>query len=90
MGVSAQNMHLNIAQIIEEEIEKSTKFENDNPEVLLPTVLEIEKEMTPNPSINREHVDDHTNHHPQIKTKDTWSQVVQRSIDADNTKAIIK
>ena len=53
-------------------------FEDKNHVVLLPVNLEVETEI------------EDISSHPQNGTKDTWSQVVQRSINAAKQNQVIK
>ena len=64
--------------MINEEISKSTEFENENPEVMLPANLDVES------------VTENISSQSQNKAKETWSQVVQCSIDAAKQKQVIK
>ena len=67
-----------IDDMINEENSKSKEFENKNPEVLLPANLDVDL------------VTEDISSQPQNKAKDTWSQVVQRSINAAKQKQVIK
>ena len=64
--------------MINEEISKSTEFENENQEVMLPANLDVDL------------VTEDISSQPQNKAKDTWSQVVQSSINAAKQKQVIK
>jgi hypothetical protein len=78
LGNDKLTSSLIIDDMINEEISKSTEFENENPEVMLPANLDVES-VTKNISSQS-----------QNKAKETWSQVVQCSIDAAKQKQVIK
>ena len=63
--------------MINEGKSKSKEFENKNPEVLLPANLDVDL------------VTEDISSQPQNKAKDTWSQVVQCSINAAKQKQVI-
>ena len=78
LGNNDVTTSFNIDCMISEEKDKSKDFEDKNPVVLLPINLEVETEM------------EDISSHPQNETKDTWSQVVQRSINAVKQNQVIK
>jgi len=78
LGNNDVTTSFNIDCMISEEKDKSKDFEDKNPVVLLPINLEVETEM------------EDISSHPHNETKDTWSQVVQRSINAVKQNQVIK
>ena len=78
LGNNDVTTSFNIDCMINEEKDKSKDFEDKNPVVLLPINLEVETEI------------EGISSHPQNGTKDTWSQVVQRSINAAKQNQVIK
>jgi len=78
LGNDKLTSSLIIDDMINEEISKSTEFENENPEVMLPANLDVES------------VTENISSQSQNKAKETWSQVVQCSIDAAKQKQVIK
>ena len=78
LGNNDVTTSFNIDCMINEEKDKSKDFEDKNLVVLLPINLEVETEI------------EDISSHPQNRTKDTWSQVVQRSINAAKQNQVIK
>ena len=78
LGNNDVTTSFNIDCMISEEKDKSKDFEDKNHVVLLTVNLEVETEM------------EDISSHPQNGTKDTWSQVVQRSINAAKQNQVIK
>ena len=78
LGKDKLTSSLIIDDMINEEKSKSKEFENKNPEVLLPANLDVDL------------VTEDISSQPQNKAKDTWSQVVQISINAAKQKQVIK